>query len=397
MERDYLGLRSKILPVDVKEEITNGSEDSAKTRGSTMQWSFSNKASAAPQILSFKASQDDGPRKTAYDSPMSTRYMTISTADAVETDCKPFTSSLQKNSTSDEQVGAHYTVTTYPRQQFNAHSVFHPHEVGAFPISNQTNQKISLPMSTTAHQPLLASTVQNIIGSVIHPQPLGGVPVISPASVIPTSTSVVGTTDLRSAAKPSASPAQLTIFYAGSVCVYDDVSPEKAQAIMLLAGNGNSAIPTKKVPSIQSEAPASRPGGPDGFVGNQGHNTSACTGLPATIAVASCAVPQPAGGSISTSDIKVVRSIGPLPSPSNKSEPSEVVNLRGPVSATLVPSAVPQARKASLARFLEKRKERVTSASPYMSKQSPDCGTPKPDSMSFSVKSEGSCSFAAIN
>ncbi|KAF2557936.1 hypothetical protein F2Q68_00017443 [Brassica cretica] len=40
--------------------------------------------------------------------------------------------------------------------------------------------------------------------------------------------------------------------------------------------------------------------------------------------------------------------------------------------------ALPQARKASLARFLEKRKERVTSASPYCSdKKSPtDCRTP---------------------
>uniref|UniRef100_A0A453KSK7 Uncharacterized protein n=1 Tax=Aegilops tauschii subsp. strangulata TaxID=200361 RepID=A0A453KSK7_AEGTS len=34
-------------------------------------------------------------------------------------------------------------------------------------------------------------------------------------------------------------------------------------------------------------------------------------------------------------------------------------------------SAVPQARKASLARFLEKRKERVTTTAPYPSAKSP--------------------------
>lgn len=31
----------------------------------------------------------------------------------------------------------------------------------------------------------------------------------------------------RDASKPSKAPTQLTIFYAGSVCVYDDVTPEK--------------------------------------------------------------------------------------------------------------------------------------------------------------------------
>ncbi|GJM98851.1 hypothetical protein PR202_ga15897 [Eleusine coracana subsp. coracana] len=36
-----------------------------------------------------------------------------------------------------------------------------------------------------------------------------------------------------------------------------------------------------------------------------------------------------------------------------------------------MPRAVPQARKASLARFLEKRKERVTTAAPYSSAKSP--------------------------
>ncbi|MCI54470.1 protein TIFY 6B-like, partial [Trifolium medium] len=41
--------------------------------------------------------------------------------------------------------------------------------------------------------------------------------------------------------KPSASVSQLTIFYAGTVNIFNDTASEKAQAIMLLAGNGISA------------------------------------------------------------------------------------------------------------------------------------------------------------
>lgn len=60
-----------------------------------MQWSFSNKVSALPQFLSFKAAQEDRSRKTVQDPLASSTYMTISPADAFGTSQKPFSSAIQ--------------------------------------------------------------------------------------------------------------------------------------------------------------------------------------------------------------------------------------------------------------------------------------------------------------
>lgn len=333
-----------------------------------MQWSFSNKVSASPQYLSFKANQDDGgPRKTGFDSLSSTRFMTTSSAEAFESKHKLYSSIVQKNLTPDKQAGTHYTVTSYPRKQFDANS--RPHEARMLPMANQTNQKIS------------------IISSAINPQPLRAVPVISSVSYY----SFFG-----NSSKPSGGPAQLTIFYAGSVCVYDNVSPEKAQAIMLLAGNGHSSTPNKAVATTQVEVPVPRPSGVDNFIGNQSRTTSPRLGLPSPISVTTCAAPQSVGGSSSSTATTAVRAIGTLASTSNKSEPSKGVSSRAPVSAPLVPSDVPQARKASLARFLEKRKERAMNASPYVSKQSPNCSNPGLGSLSFSMNTGGLSPLQAI-
>ncbi|CAH1417036.1 unnamed protein product [Lactuca virosa] len=105
------------------------------------------------------------------------------------------------------------------------------------------------------------------------------------------------------------SPVQLTIFYKGTVNVYDDMSPEKAQAIMLLAGNGvHVSQPMTTAPS----SPVSI---------NPSTGTSSRAAMDATKAMSS---------------------------------------LR-----RVMQSAVPQMRGASLARFLEKRKERVMASAPY--------------------------------
>lgn len=399
MERDFLGLGSKVS--SVKEETGDGCKDSAILKGSGMQWSFSNKVSAPPQFLSFKAASEDRPRKTVYDPLVSSGFVPMSTADAFDSNHKPLPGSVQKNLILDnKQGGSHYALTAYPLQHFDAHSAHHSHEVRTFPVSNQPNQTISVAMSTPILQSHITSTGQKVVGSTINTPPLGGIPIITPVSFFPGAGSNTVTTDLRNALRPSGAPAQLTIFYAGSVNVYDDISPEKAQAIMLLAGNGHgpSVAPITTLPLAQVQAPNPRPSTADVFIGNQPHTSSPCSGLPSPISVTSHAGPQSGGVSAVTNEIEALKLKGTLASPINQPEPPAVVNALGSAAATMIPSAVPQARKASLARFLEKRKERAISTLPYnVSKNSLDCSIHGSDGVSLSMNSAGCNPLPAVN
>ncbi|KAE8658008.1 putative polygalacturonase-like [Hibiscus syriacus] len=116
----------------------------------------------------------------------------------------------------------------------------------------------------------------------------------------------VTTRNKPAAVEPQA--AQMTIFYAGQVIVFNDFPADKAKEIMLLAGKGNS----------QSNSMARSP-------------LESGTGVPPT------------------------------------SNFSNIVT-QGCVRAALRPnpgSDLPIARRASLHRFLEKRKDRITTREPY--------------------------------
>ncbi|KAM7268738.1 hypothetical protein ACFE04_010904 [Oxalis oulophora] len=387
MERDFLGnLGSKIAPVTVKEELVTDvvSKDSAPMRNSSgIQWSFTNKVSAIPQYLSFKPAEDDKSRKSVHDNMPSSGFMPISTLDTFDSNQKPFSGIVQKNNFFDKQGRNHYVMTTHGLQQ-----------IDAYPM-HQSNHTINVSTSPVYQSHLAANGQKNMVSRTVNQQPIGGIPFVTPISVLPPQSSVVGTTDPRNASKPSDAPAQLTIFYGGSVCVYEDITPEKAQAIMLLAGNRPSSTQNKLIPTTQMQTPISRPFTADTLFACKPH-----AGISNPILASPRVVSQPGGGgtsiSSSTNGLTTSNTKGCLAS----STSPKVVSSSLHTSATHMVStvAVPQARKASLARFLEKRKERVMSTSPYnASKKSPDNSIQGSEGLSLSVNSAGSSHLHSIS
>ncbi|XP_061362650.1 protein TIFY 6B [Gastrolobium bilobum] len=380
MEREFFGLSSKYG------DAANNPKD--QVRGSGMQWPFSNKVSALPQFLSFKTTQEDRPRKTILDPLASSGYMNISTKDAFESDQNPFLGVTQKNLSIGKQAGNKHGIAFYALQCSDAHSACHQ-EARVFTVSNHSNQVSSVLQSN------LPTTGLNMVNSAIKPQPLGSKSSGTPLSVLPSVGSIVGSTGLRNCSKSSGIPSQLTIFYDGSVCVYDDISPEKAQAIMLLAGKLSAPIQNMTVSTAKLQPAISIPSKDDGFIRNQSYPSP----LPSPLPLISHASSQPGGGSSSNNEPTIIRPGGPSTTPSNHLESSIVVGSVGSSASKMVqPVFLPQARKASLARFLEKRKERVMNTSPYcMCKKSPECSTHGSDSVSFSMNSSGCCPLPAIN
>ncbi|KAF8407605.1 hypothetical protein HHK36_006739 [Tetracentron sinense] len=355
MERDFLGLNSRDSSVTVKEEIKDGGRDSASMRGSGMQWPFSKKVSSLHQFMSFQAAQEDRTRKIVYDPLKSSGFMPISTVEAFDSNQNPLPGVVQKQFNLNRQGGTHYAMATYPVQHVDAHSNHRPHEAGMLLVSNQiTSVGTSNPFFKTS----VATTGQNLAATSMRQQPLGGIPVTAPHSVLPTAGFMAGITDPRNISKPSGAPAQLTIFYAGAVNVYDDLSPEQVQAIMFLAGNGSSITANTTHPKAQVQAPTPKLVVGDNVHQNQSHTISPCSGVSSPMSVTSHAVAQSGSGIGSTDELMAVKTIGALTTSGSQLEPPKITNSLGSAAATLMPSAVPQARKASLARFLEKRKER---------------------------------------
>ncbi|XP_065047865.1 protein TIFY 6b-like isoform X1 [Musa acuminata AAA Group] len=351
MERDFLGMSGG-------KEDTKGSRHDA---GSAVRWPFTNKASAMQQFMLHKAAQEERANNYRFDRLSSPTFHPVSVFDAFEADRSDFSALAQQRSFSlhDYQPQATTTFSSSTRQSS---------EAGTFPVVSHH----SLPITTNSPFFKIHGTqsAPNIMITNLNQQPLAGVALNTP--VVNT---CVGALPSWNMPKPAPTSAQLTIFYAGTVNVYDDVSFDKAQAILMLASKGSNGASN----ASRSEAPLSvTPPVPPKISGSDGLNAKQILN-PTPIRVASpCSVfsnPIPvtlhtvanSSSVSSTKNDSVGAKVAGTLSPSTQQGPPRTSSaaVGSITSAAIMPRAVPQARKASLARFLEKRKERVNDAMPY--------------------------------
>ena len=186
----------------------------------------------------------------------------------------------------------------------------------------------------------------------------------------------------RFSTKASGGAPQLTIFYGGTVNVFDDITPEKvhpffvsldnlflfefkaiqaflssllrkffmvlpvsfdgyipyqAQAVMLLAGNACNMAQTR----LPVQPPASKFASGDAAFVNQTIHPQSSSALSSPISVSSHPVGQSGVGSSNNDELKVSKTAGMSTNLVNKVEPLNMVASLGPVtSTTMIPSGI---------------------------------------------------------
>ncbi|KZV43476.1 salt responsive protein 1 [Dorcoceras hygrometricum] len=168
----------------------------------------------------------------------------------------------------------------------------------------------------------------------------------------------------KDATKIEPKTAQLTIFYAGRVLVFDSCPADKAAELVKFASkeipNISGGILLKK-PSPRAAA-ATTPGSRDGLPPVPSFQTASC--------VSSNIVGHQKAGGISSNTPKEIANTGGLSSGTQAR-----ISLQPEVNG----SDLPIARRSSVHRFLEKRKERAAARGPYQIQENAASSSSKGD------------------
>ncbi|TVU09484.1 hypothetical protein EJB05_42960 [Eragrostis curvula] len=358
MERDFLAAIGK----EQQQQQDNGREESAFFGGGgtspAMDWSFGKKPAAAPALMSF--------RSAAKEDPTLPQYSGFDGARAPASRMLTHQRSFGADSHGSPQYAAMHRAQP-PQHAMNGARVI--------PVSSPFNQ--NNPMFRVQSSPSLPNGVPG--GASFKQTSFAMNNAVANSTV-----GVYGTRDVR---RPKT--AQLTIFYAGSVNVFDNISAEKAQELMFLASrasvpNSTSVARRPEVPIFtptKVTVPEVSPSKQMVFQKPQPVSPPVSViSKPITGVLQPASVPR--SSSSSNIDPTVPKSSSPLAvrpisqaplavPPLSQAPSTQPATLAATTSAAIMTRAVPQARKASLARFLEKRKERVTSVAPYSSAKSP--------------------------
>ncbi|XP_047046765.1 protein TIFY 6b-like [Lolium rigidum] len=429
MERDFMGAAGQRQQQRADDDDGGRKETAYFGAGGPppMDWSFASRADAgagaAPGVMSFRSAPraDQGLTQfSAAQKQQASRALTHQRSFGAESHGSPqYTAAMR------DAYGGPASQQQLQQQQRQQHHHHQQHAAtnGArvIPGSSPNN-----PMFKVQSSPSLPNGVA--AGGTFKQPPFT---MNSTAAVAPSRVGVYA----RNMPKPKM--AQLTIFYAGSVNVFNNVSPEKAQELMMLASRGslpgapaavtrspetsffvpakvaapevshsqeaNLFAPAKfaapEVSLTKQMLPQQRFSPPASGVSRPISSVSQASCLPKSASSSNIdsAVPkfptqfvmplasQPpstrpsSGQSVAppTSQHQPARPVTlsssgqPVMPLASQPPPTRPVTLAAATVAAIMPRAVPQARKASLARFLEKRKERVTTVSPYPSAKSP--------------------------
>lgn len=184
---------------------------------------------------------------------------------------------------------------------------------GTFGNSRQPTTTMSLFPCEASNMDYMAAPVQDVKPTNLFPRQLS---FSSSSSSVPKE-DVLKMTQTTRSVKPESQTAPLTIFYAGQVIVFNDFSAEKAKEVMNLASKGTANSFTGFTSNVI-------------LAKNQ-------TEIRSNIATITNQVPHP-----------------------------RKTTTQEPIQSSPTPlTELPIARRASLHRFLEKRKDRVTSNAPY--------------------------------